>query len=80
MVMQPPDAVERTSHIRILSEAEFVESVTADGDHEVSFGTAATVALTPDAAEKLYWMLGARIPGLRRLADAMSVNWSTATP
>jgi hypothetical protein len=70
MVMQPADAVEQSSYIRILSEAEFKESITADGDYEVSFGGAATVALTLDAAEKLYWMLGARIPALRALAES----------
>ena len=74
MVMQPSDAVEQTSYIRILSEAELVESVTADGDYEVGFGMAATLAMTPDAAEKLYWVLSARIPELRRRAVAMSLN------
>ncbi|TQM80366.1 hypothetical protein FHX81_2695 [Saccharothrix saharensis] len=74
MVLQPSDAVEQTSYIRITSEAEFKESVTADGDYEITFDTTATVALTPDAAEKLYRMLGARIPELRRLAAAISLN------
>ncbi|MFD0199349.1 MULTISPECIES: hypothetical protein [Saccharothrix] len=68
MVSQPADAVEQSSYIRILSEAEFKESITEDGDYEVSFGRVATVALTPDAAEKLYWMLSARIPALRAAA------------
>ncbi|MEU4741219.1 hypothetical protein AB0G02_12250 [Actinosynnema sp. NPDC023658] len=70
MVTQPADAVEQTSYLRITREAEFRESVTADGDYEVSFGTAATVAPTPDAAEKLYWMSGKRVPALRRPAEA----------
>ncbi|NUT49465.1 MAG: hypothetical protein HOV94_19470 [Saccharothrix sp.] len=60
---QPVEAVEQTSYLRITGDAEFTESVTADGDYEVSFGTVATVALTPDAAEKLHRMLGARLTG-----------------
>ncbi|MFE9747592.1 hypothetical protein ACFYOT_22040 [Saccharothrix saharensis] len=71
---QPADAVEQTSYLRISSEAEFKESITADGDYEVSFGTAATVALTPDAAEKLYWMLGTRIPELRQIASTFALT------
>ncbi|MCE6997729.1 hypothetical protein LZG04_23430 [Saccharothrix sp. S26] len=74
MVMRPSDAVEQTSYVRIMSEAKFEESVTADGDYEVTFDMTATVALTPDAAEKLHWMLGAKIPELRRLAAAMSLD------
>lgn len=72
MAMQTPDAVEQTSYVRITKEARFTESVTADGDYEISFGTAATLAMTPDAAEKLYWMLGARIPELRRQAAGLN--------
>ena len=71
---QPADAIEQTSYLRITSEAEFKEFITADGDYEVSFGTAATVALTPDAAEKFFWMLSTRIPELRRLARTFSLN------
>ncbi|MEV8439558.1 hypothetical protein AB0425_19470 [Actinosynnema sp. NPDC051121] len=69
---QPADAVEQTSYLRITSEAEFKESITADGDYEISFGEAAVVALTPDAAEKLHWMLGVRIPELRRIASRVT--------
>ncbi|MFE2757798.1 hypothetical protein ACFXGA_37925 [Actinosynnema sp. NPDC059335] len=69
MVMQPADAVEQTSYIRVLCEADFVESVTADGDYEISFGGVATLAMSPDAAEKLYWMLGRKIPDLRKVAE-----------
>ncbi|WP_106618988.1 hypothetical protein [Saccharothrix carnea] len=49
-------------------------SITADGDYEVSFGTAATVALTPDAAEKFFWLLSTRIPELRRVAGAFTLD------
>ncbi|MBB5808449.1 hypothetical protein F4560_008217 [Saccharothrix ecbatanensis] len=68
MVIQPGNGVEHSSYIRISSEAEFKEGINADGEYEVSFDQVATVALTPDAAEKFYWMLGAKIPELRRLA------------
>ncbi|MEU4448999.1 hypothetical protein AB0K14_27215 [Actinosynnema sp. NPDC050801] len=61
----PADAVEQTTYVRILSETEFTESVTADGDYEITFGGVATLAMTPDAAEKLFWMLGNKVPELR---------------
>ncbi|MFI9006358.1 hypothetical protein ACIGNX_03860 [Actinosynnema sp. NPDC053489] len=68
MVMQSPDAVEQTSYVRVTEGVRLTESVTADGDYEISFGTAATLALTPGAAEELYRVLGTRIAELRRLA------------
>lgn len=69
MGMQPTVAVEQTSYVRITKDVQFTESVTADGDYEISFGTAATLAMTPDAAEKLYWMLA-----LRRQASGSGLN------
>lgn len=60
------DAIEQTTYLRITEEVEFTESTTADGDYEINFGTAATVALTPDAAEKLFSVLSTTIPLLRQ--------------
>jgi len=68
---QPSDAIDQSTYLRITSEAEFGESITADGDYEISFGEKATIALTPDAAEKFFWMLSAKVPELRRLADQL---------
>jgi hypothetical protein len=65
----PVDAIEQTTYVRILSETEFKESATADGDYEITFGGVATLAMTPDAAEKLFWMLGNKIPDLREIAS-----------
>jgi hypothetical protein len=62
------DAVEQTTYVRILSETEFTKSVTADGDYEITFGGVATLAMTPDAAEKLFWLLGDKVPDLREIA------------
>jgi hypothetical protein len=70
MVMQPGNGVEQSTYVRITCEAEFKEQINADGECEVSFDQVATLALTPDAAEKFYWMPGVRIPELRRLADS----------
>jgi hypothetical protein len=64
----PVDAVEQTTYVRILSETDFTESVTADGDYEITFGGVATLAMTPDAAEKLFWLLGNKVPDLREIA------------
>jgi hypothetical protein len=76
MVTQPgkSDAIEHSVYFKVNCEAEFVESITADGDYEVSFDKVATLALSPDAAEKLYWMLSKQIPELRKLAAAFSLN------
>ncbi|NUT54190.1 MAG: hypothetical protein HOV94_43900 [Saccharothrix sp.] len=68
---QPSDAIDQSTYLRITCEAEFAENITADGDYEISFGDKATVALTPDAAEKFFSMLNARLPELRELADKL---------
>lgn len=65
---QSADAIEQTSYLRITSEAEVKENITGDGDYEISFGMAAVLALTPEAADKLYRMLAVRVPELRRTA------------
>lgn len=70
----PVDAVEQTTYVRILSETEFAESVTADGDYEITFGGVATPAMTPDAAEKLFWMLGNKVPDLREIAAGFRLS------
>lgn len=62
------DATEHSVYLRVSGEAVVDESITADGDYEVSFDRVATVALSPDAAEKLYSMLSKRIPQLRKSA------------
>ncbi|MFD0204319.1 MULTISPECIES: hypothetical protein [Saccharothrix] len=64
----PADAVEQTTYVRILSETDYKESMTADGDYEITFGGVATLAMTGDAAEKLFWMIGNKIPELREIA------------
>jgi hypothetical protein len=71
MVMQAgkSDAIEHSVYFRVNCEADFVESITADGDYEVSFDRIATLALSPDAAEKFYWMLSKQIPALRKIAE-----------
>jgi hypothetical protein len=62
----PVDAIEQTAYVRIMSETEFKESMTGDGDYEITFGGVATLAMTPDAAEKLFWMIGTRFPSCAR--------------
>ncbi|MFD0202790.1 MULTISPECIES: hypothetical protein [Saccharothrix] len=68
------DAIEHSVYFRVNREADFVESITADGDYEISFDRVATLALSPDAAEKLYWMLGKRIQELRKIAEGFAVS------
>ncbi|MGW4112094.1 hypothetical protein ACWEFJ_14565 [Actinosynnema sp. NPDC004786] len=76
MAMQPgkSDPVEHSVYYRVSGEADFIESVTADGDYEVSFDRVATLALTRDAAEKLHRLPGERIPELRRATGGINVS------
>lgn len=50
--------------------AELQPQINADGEFEVSFDRTATLALTVAAAEKLYSVLGDRLPELRERAAA----------
>ncbi|NUT49775.1 MAG: hypothetical protein HOV94_21060 [Saccharothrix sp.] len=72
MMVHPDDAIEQTSYLRITGNAEFEHSITTDGDYEISFGTVATIALTPDAAERFHRMLGTKMPELRRVTGRVS--------
>ena len=62
--------IEHSVYFRVTGEAAFQESITADGDYEISFDRVATVALSPDAVEKLHLMLSKRIPELRKTTAA----------
>jgi hypothetical protein len=70
MVMQPESSVESSTYLRVAGGADFQPQINADGEFEVSFDRTATLALTIDAAEKFYSMLGDRLPELRERAAA----------
>lgn len=62
--------VEFSTYVRVDREAEFEPQINADGEFEVSFDRVATLALTVDAAERFYSLLGDKLPELRQRAAA----------
>ena len=70
MVTQTESSVEFSTYLRVVGNAEFQPQINADGEFEVSFDRTATLALTVEAAEKFYSMLGDRLPELRQRAAA----------
>lgn len=67
--VQSPNGVEHSSYITVYSDAAFRTQINAEGYFELNFGRAVDLALTPDAAEKVYALLGEALPELRRLAE-----------
>lgn len=69
MPFQRDTGVEHSSYIKIHTDARFKSHITGDGDFELNFDGVVDLSLTPDAAVKVYRMLGDALPDLREFSD-----------
>ncbi|WP_433270029.1 hypothetical protein ACQPZF_08635 [Actinosynnema sp. CS-041913] len=74
MTMHSENGVNHSSYIKVYSDATFRSQINTDGIFELNFDGVVDLALTPDAAEKVYAMLGEALPELRELAEAQLVG------
>ena len=69
MVQYSGNGVDHSSFIRVHSGAQFRSHVNGDGEFELNFDGVVDLALTPDAAVRVYAMLGEALPELREAAE-----------
>jgi hypothetical protein len=74
MDVESPNGVEHSAYVTVYGSAAFHTQINADGHFELNFGRAVDLALTPDAAEKVYVLLGEALPELRKLAETELVG------
>jgi hypothetical protein len=74
MVKYSGNGVDHSSFIKIYADAEFRSHINGDGEFELNLDGVVDLALTPDAAEKVYAMIGAVLPELRELAETEPVE------
>lgn len=69
MVIRSGSGVAHSSFIKVVGDARFRSHINGDGDFELNFDGVVDLSLTPDAAQRVYTMLGEAMPELRQLAD-----------